>query len=102
MRSVSKVGILIVRDVPRLAILIVRRTFDHFHLLPGGDFDQLFCPRGEKFNFFFNENVKIPTPCSTSPPPPPPHLPSSALTLIGALHLGNRHDVFQVYEKSPG
>ena len=30
----------------------------------------------------------------------------SALTLIGALHLGNlekgRHDVFQVYEKSPG
>ena len=96
MRSVSKVGILIVRDIPRLAILIVR-TFDHFHLMPGGDFDQLFCPRGEKFNFFLMKMSKSPPHARHSPP-----LPSSALKLIGSLHLGNRHDVFQVHEKSPG
>ena len=51
MRSVHKVGILIVRDVPRVASLIVRVMFDHLHLPPGGDFDQ--CPRGGEFEFFF-------------------------------------------------
>ena len=41
-RYVPIVGILIVCDVPRLAILP-----------PGGHFDQLFCPRGGEFDFFF-------------------------------------------------
>ena len=43
-RSVPRVGILIVCDVPRLAILIVQRTFYHLHLPPGGHFDHLFVP----------------------------------------------------------
>ena len=80
---------LIVRSVPRVGILIVRRTFDHLHLPEGGDFAQLFCPRGGKFEFV-NENVKIPTLCST----PPPQLPSLVLTLIGGLHLGNLSPTF--------
>ena len=46
-------GILIVRDVPRAAILIVRRTFDHLHLPSGRGFAQLFCPRGGKLEFIF-------------------------------------------------
>ena len=46
------VGILIVCDVHRLAILIVHRTFYHLHLPPGGHFDQLFCPRGGEFELF--------------------------------------------------
>ena len=53
MRYVPIVGILIVCDVPRLAILIVQRTFYHLHLPPGGHFDQLFRPRGGEFEFFF-------------------------------------------------
>ena len=51
-RSVPMVGILIVCDVHRLAILIVQRTFYHLHLLPGGHFDQLFCPRSGVFELF--------------------------------------------------
>ena len=45
-RSVPRVGISIVRDVPMVTMLIIRRTFDHLHLPLGGDFDQLFCSRG--------------------------------------------------------
>ena len=67
-RSVPRVGILIVCDVPRLAILIVQRTFCHLHLPPGGHFDQLFIPRGREFEFF---NMKM----SKSPPVPDPPLP---------------------------
>ena len=33
-------GNLIMRSVPRVGILIVRRTFDNLNLPPGGDFDQ--------------------------------------------------------------
>ena len=51
-RSVHRVGILIVCDVPRLTILMVQRTFYHLHLPLGGDFDQLFCPGGGEFEFF--------------------------------------------------
>ena len=43
LRSVPRIAILIARDVPRAAILIVQRTFD---LTLGGDFDHIFCPRG--------------------------------------------------------
>ena len=46
------VGILIVCDVHRLAILIVQRTFYHLHLPPGGHFDQLFCARSGEFELF--------------------------------------------------
>ena len=46
------VGILIVCDVHRLAILIVQRTFHHLHLPLGGHFDQLFCLRGGEFELF--------------------------------------------------
>ena len=60
MRSVHKVGILIVRNVPRVASLIVRMISDHLHLLPGGDFDQ--CPRGGEFEFFLKMKM------SKSPP----------------------------------
>ena len=52
MRSVHRVGILIVCDVPRLKILMVQRTFYHLHLPHGGDFDQLFCTGGGEFEFF--------------------------------------------------
>ena len=76
-RSVPRVGILIVCDVPRLANL---RTFYYLHLSPGGHFDKLFCPRGVEFEFFLNENVKIPTPCPTPPPW------GWTLIMIGALH----------------
>ena len=51
-RSVPIVGILIVCDVQRQAILIVQRTFYHLHLPPGGHFNQLFCPRGGEFELF--------------------------------------------------
>ena len=51
-KSVPMVGILIVCDVHRLAILIVQRTFHHLHLPPGGHFDQLFCPRDGEFESF--------------------------------------------------
>ena len=37
------------RSVPKVGILIVRRTFDQLHWPPGGDFDQLFCLRGGEF-----------------------------------------------------
>ena len=46
------VGILIVCDVHRLAILIVQRTFYHLHLPPGGHFDQLVCPGVGNLNYF--------------------------------------------------
>ena len=46
------VGILIVCDVHRLAILIVQRTFYHLHLPPGGHFDQLFFPGVGNLNYF--------------------------------------------------
>ena len=46
------VGILIVCDIHRLAILIVQRTFYHLHLPPGGHFAQLFSPRGGGFELF--------------------------------------------------
>ncbi len=42
-------------------------TADHLSLLPGGDFDQLFCPRGGGFTNFFNRKCQIPKP---GPPPP--------------------------------
>ena len=53
-RSVHRVGILIVCDVPRLKIMMVQRTFYHLHL-----------PLGGNLNFFY---VKIPTPCLTPLP----------------------------------
>ena len=52
-------------------------TFDRLHLPSGGGFDQLFCPRGWKCNFFLKKSSRSPPP---APPPPP-----SGLTLIGAI-----------------
>ena len=52
MRYVPTVGILILCDVPRLAILIIQRTSYHLHLPPGGHFDHLFCPRSGEFEDF--------------------------------------------------
>ena len=51
-RSVPRVAILIICDVHRLAILIVKRTLYHLHLPPGGHFDKLFCPGGGEFKLF--------------------------------------------------
>ena len=51
-RSVPRVGILIVCDVHRIAILIIQRTFYHLHLPPCGHNDQSFCPRGGEFELF--------------------------------------------------
>ena len=65
-----RVGVLIVCDVPRLAILIVQRTFSHFHFSLGGHFDQLFCPLGREFEFF---KMKM----SKSPPHARPPLPEA-------------------------
>ena len=59
-RSVHRVGILIVSDVPRLKILMVQRTFYHLHLPLGGDFDQLFCTGGGEFEFFLMKMSKSP------------------------------------------
>ena len=75
MRSVHRVGILIVCDVPRLKILMVQRTFYHLHLPLGGDFDQLFCMEGGEFEFFKMKMSKFPP--HARPPPPPPHLPGA-------------------------
>ena len=72
-RSVPWVGIMIVCDVPKLAILIVQRTFYHVHLPPSG---QLFCPRGGEFEFF---SMKMSKSAPHARPPPP-----SGFTLIGA------------------
>ena len=69
MRSVPRVGILIVCDVPRLAILIVQRTF--YHLVTCRRVDILknyFVPGVGNLNLFLNENVKIPTPMPELPP----------------------------------
>lgn len=60
LRSVPWVGVLILCDVPRLAILIVQRIFYHFHLWLGGHFDHLFCPRGREFEIFSMKMSKSP------------------------------------------
>ena len=48
------------RSVPKVGILIVRRTFDQLHWPPGGDFDQLFCLRGGEFECY--SLIKMSTP----------------------------------------